>query len=97
MNNWIETDNYVGDKGTALINLNSGIIVERVEHLDAETHKTDGFSTKIWSLNDGNRYLVGKADLYDTVKEVYKKTDKDIDEIARSLFGIDHTLTSSSL
>ena len=92
MSNWIKMENKVGEAGKALINLDSGMVVHQVENLRSE-HK----QTKIWSLNDGNRYLVGNADLYDTVKEVYKKTDKDIDEIARSLFGIDHTLTSSSL
>ena len=52
MPNWIEIENYVGEKGEALINLDSGVIVERVELIDKETFKPDCSVTKIWSLNN---------------------------------------------
>ena len=55
MPNWIEIENYVGEKGEALINLDSGVIVERVELIDKETFKPDCSVTKIWSLNNNER------------------------------------------
>ena len=88
MNNWIEIENYVGDQGEVLINLNSGVVVERVELLDKETLKPDCSVTKIWSLNNSERYLQGSPELYDKVKLVYTTTDKTINEISRGLFDI---------
>ena len=71
MLNWInlrkrEDYNTVGDGSESLINLDSGIVVQRIHERGDEHH------TKIWSLHDGNRYLIGNSETFDRIKESAK-------------------------
>ena len=63
MPNWIAINNIAGDTGEALINLDSGMVVQRVHEQLDEHH------TRIWSLHSGDRYLMGNAEAFDRIQE----------------------------
>ena len=62
MPNWIQLKNQVGDGGDALINLDSGMIVQLIDQ-----------KTKIWSLS-GDRYLQGNAETFNRIKARIQRT-----------------------
>jgi DNA-directed RNA polymerase alpha subunit len=63
MPNWITINNIAGDTGEALINLDSGMVVQRIHEQLDEHH------TRIWSLHSGDRYLMGDAKAFDRIQE----------------------------
>ena len=68
MPNWIslnkrEDYNTIGDGSESLVNLDSGMVVQRVHERGDEHH------TRIWSLHDGNRYLIGDSETFDRIQE----------------------------
>tara|TARA_Y100000310_G_scaffold37390_1_gene35118 strand:+ start:6049 stop:6441 length:393 start_codon:yes stop_codon:yes gene_type:complete len=62
MPNWIQLKNQVGDGGDALINLDSGMIVQLIDQ-----------KTKIWSLS-GDRYLQGNAETFNRIQARIQRT-----------------------
>ena len=62
MSNWITINNTTDDGGEVLINLDSGMVVQRIREQLDEHH------TKIWSLHGGNRYLQGDAETFDRIQ-----------------------------
>ena len=56
MPNWIEIDN-------GLVNLDSGMVVQLIHE------KLDEHHTRIWSLHNGDRYLMGDAETFDRIQE----------------------------
>ena len=56
MPNWIEIDN-------GLVNLDSGMGVQLIHE------KLDEHHTRIWSLHNGDRYLMGDAETFDRIQE----------------------------
>ena len=68
MPNWIslnkrEDYNTIGDGSESLVNLDSGMVVQRIHE------KLDEHHTRIWSLHDGNRYLIGDSETFDRIQE----------------------------
>ena len=69
MSNWITIKNTTEDKGDALINLDSGMVVQRVnDHV-----QNCEYVTKIWSLHSGKRYLQGDAETFDRICEIVQR------------------------
>ena len=95
MPNWITINNIAGDTGEALINLDSGMVVQRVHEQLDEHLKPDCSVTKIWSLNNNERYLQGSPELYDKVKLVYKNSAADVREICSCLNDIALNIATS--
>ena len=62
MPNWITINNTTDDGGEALINLDSGMVVQHIHEQPDEHH------TKIWSLHSGKRYLQGDAETFDRIQ-----------------------------
>jgi len=56
MPNWITID----DNG--LVNLDSGMVVQLIHE------KLDEHHTRIWSLHNGDRYLMGDAETFDRIQ-----------------------------
>ena len=66
MPNWITINNIAGDTGETLINLDSGMVVQRIHEQLDEHH------TRIWSLHNGDRYLMSDAETFDRIQESIK-------------------------
>ena len=61
MPNWIE----IHDNG--IVNLDSGMVVQLVHERDDKHH------TRIWSLHNGDRYLMGDAKTFDHIQALIQR------------------------
>ena len=61
MPNWIP----INDNG--LVNLDSGMVVQRVHE------QLDKHHTRIWSLHNGDRYLMSDAKTFDRIQETIQR------------------------
>jgi DNA-directed RNA polymerase alpha subunit len=69
MSNWITIRNTAGEVGDALINLDSGMVVQRV----SDHAQNCEYVTRIWSLHSGKRYLSSTEDTFDRIQETVQR------------------------